>query len=111
MQIFRELGRHHQRHAAHSMIDASDDIRIAVRYANDVEVVDRLKVLQKILAGLGSVAIVNAQRDVLDVEVHGIAENKELDQRDDQNDEKASRIAHDLEHFLAGYGHDARPAH
>ena len=106
-----ELGRHHDGHGAHSVIDVADDVRIAVRDANDVEIVGGLKMLEQILAGLGSVAIVNAKRNVLDVEVDGIAENEQLDQRHDENDEQASRIAPDLNHFLARHGHDARPAH
>src|SRR5208282_2686755 len=93
------------------MVDAADDIGITFRYANDVEIIGRLKVLEKILAGLGSVAVVDAERNVLDVEVHGVAEDEELDDGYNQNNQQASGITHDLQHFLAGDCDDARPAH
>src|SRR5208282_6021020 len=78
---------------------------------DDREIVSGLEVLQQILAGLSRVTVVHAEGDMPDVQIHPVAVNDQLDERHGEDDQKAARIAPDLDDFLAHHGEDAAQAH
>jgi hypothetical protein len=70
-----------------------------------------LEVFEQVLASLRAVAVIDVQRDVLDVEVYRVAVDEELNHRHEDDDQKTPAVAPDLDRFLARHRQDAPPVH
>ena len=96
---------------ASAPVNLLDDVAIVVRGMNNREIVRGLEMLQQILAGLRPIAVVHAEGNVLDVQIHAVAVNEKLHDRHGEDDQEAARVAPDLDDFLAHHGEDAAQAH
>lgn len=67
---------------------------------DDIEITGMLEPCHQVAAGPAVVQIVNGGGDVLDVGVHRIAEQDDLNNRHGENDEAHLRVAEDLNRFL-----------
>ena len=93
VKVFGKLRRHHDGHRAGAMVNLLDDVAVVSRDMHDGEIISGLEMLQQILAGLGRVAVVHAEGDVLDVQIHAVAVNDKLHNRHGEDDQQAERIA------------------
>src|SRR5208282_2659002 len=110
-QVFREIVGDDDGPGAGALVNLLHDVPVIGRQMHDVEIVGRLEAFQQVLAVLRAVAIVDAQRHVLHVQIHGVTVNEQQNQRDRKNDEQAAHVARDLDELLPHHRSDAPQAH
>ncbi len=103
--------RHDDRHLAAARVDRAGDVGVGALRLDDPEILRSLEGLEQRLALLAALAVEHADRHVLDVEVHPVAEQRHLHQRHQEHDHEAARIAQDLDDLLPGDRPDAAQSH